>query len=185
MPAEAGAVEIRVADVTDAAALARLGGLAFREAWSGYNDPADMDAYCSEHFALERIRRDLTAAGVRYFLAECNAEAAGYLRMESGPAPAVVVGDRPVEVSRVYALRHWHGRGVGPALMRSALAEAGRAGHDVLWLAVWQKAPQALAFYRKWGFEVVGTASFRLGADVQEDFVMRRRISRGGGHQDG
>jgi ribosomal protein S18 acetylase RimI-like enzyme len=185
MPAETGETRIRAAGAADAETLAWLGEQGFREAWSGYNDPADMDAYCGEHFAFERVRRDLTGAGVRHFLAERDGQAAGYLRIDSGPAPAAVTGVRPGEISRLYVLRRWHGRGVGPALMQAGLAEAACAGHDVVWLAVWQQAPQALAFYRKWGFEVVGTSSFRLGKDVQEDFVMMRRISRGDCHPDG
>ena len=82
----------------------------------------------------------------------------------------------PLEVSRIYVLRRWHGRGVGPALMAECLRRASANGHDVAWLAVWQRAPQPLAFYRKWGFKIVGTATFQLGADVQDDYVMARGV---------
>ena len=33
---------------------------------------------------------------------------------------------------------------------------------------------RAIAFYSKWGFEVVGDAEFVLGDDVQQDLLMAR-----------
>lgn len=45
---------------------------------------------------------------------------------------------------------------------------------DVVWLGVWEHNPCALAFYRKWQFEVAGEHVFRLGDDPQRDLLMRR-----------
>lgn len=167
---------LREAGRRDAELLARLGERGFREAWHTYNKPDDMDAYCVAHFNLAATFADLDRPGVGFLVAECGGEAAGYLRWATGPAPACVTADSPLEISRIYVLRRWHGRGVGPALMGECLRRAHAAGHDVAWLAVWQRAPQPIAFYRKWGFEVVGTATFQLGADVQDDYVMARGV---------
>jgi GNAT superfamily N-acetyltransferase len=166
----------RLAGPADASALARLGETSFREAWAAFNDPADMDAYCASHFDASFVRGDLARPAVRYLLAEAAGELVAYQRTESGPAPPCVKARNPIEISRVYVLQRWHGRGVGSALMQAGLDEARRAGHDVAWLAVWQRATRALAFYRRWGFEVVGTTTFRLGADLQHDFVMSRAL---------
>jgi GNAT superfamily N-acetyltransferase len=169
-------VSVRQAGAGDAAALAALGEATFREAWARFNDPRDMDAYCLANFTTGLLAADLAKPGVRYFLAGPPGEAAGYLRLATDAPPACVRATRPVEIARLYASRHWHGRGLGPALMETALRDAVAAGHDVAWLAVWQRAPQPLAFYRKWGFEIVGAARFQLGRDVQDDFVMARRL---------
>jgi GNAT superfamily N-acetyltransferase len=167
---------VREAGRQDARLLAQLGERCFREAWHEYNTPGDMDAYCSAHFNLDATRADLGRPDVGFLVAECGGAAAGYLRWATGPAPDCVTAVSPLELSRIYVLRRWHGRGVGPALMAECLRRAREQGHDVAWLAVWQRAPQPLAFYRKWGFEVIGTATFRLGADVQDDYVMARGV---------
>lgn len=167
---------VREAGVGDAAPLARLGERSFREAWQGYNTPADMDAYCAAHFTLHATLADLERPGAGFLVAECGGQPAGYLRWATGSAPACVPARSPLEIQRIYALRRWHGRGIGPALMAECLRRAATAGHDVAWLAVWQRAPQPLAFYRKWGFVVVGTATFQLGEDRQDDFVMARGV---------
>jgi ribosomal protein S18 acetylase RimI-like enzyme len=41
-----------------------------------------------------------------------------------------------------------------------------------MWLAVWQSNARAIAFYRKVGFAVAGTAAFRLGSQLQTDHMM-------------
>ncbi len=56
--------------------------------------------------------------------------------------------------------------------MERALADAARAGCDRLWLGVWEHNPKAMAFYKKFGFEVVGTQAFMLGNERQRDLVM-------------
>ena len=167
---------LREAGRQDAPLLAQLGERCFREAWHEYSTPGDMDAYCAANFNLTATLADLGRTDVGFLVTECGGEAAGYLRWATGPAPDCVTATSPLEVSRIYVLRRWHGRGVGPALMAECLRRASEQGHDVAWLAVWQRAPQPLAFYRKWGFEVIGTATFQLGADVQDDYVMARRV---------
>ena len=59
------------------------------------------------------------------------------------------------------------------------LQETERAGCDVVWLDVWEHNPRAIAFYRKWGFEQVGTQTFQLGEDVQNDWLIVRSVSPG------
>ncbi len=49
-------------------------------------------------------------------------------------------------------------------------------GGDVLWLGVWEHNQRAIAFYHRWGFAIVGTHTFQLGADLQTDFLMQRSL---------
>ena len=57
-------------------------------------------------------------------------------------------------------------------IVRRARAMGGRT----LWLAVWQRNPRAIAFYRKYGFRDVGTHFFVVGSDHQTDRVMFREL---------
>jgi ribosomal protein S18 acetylase RimI-like enzyme len=73
---------------------------------------------------------------------------------------------------RFYFDQAWVGRGLAQPLMAAVKAAAIRRGAAFLWLTVWERNPRAIAFYRKSGFGVVGSTTFEVGNDRQQDWVM-------------
>lgn len=83
------------------------------------------------------------------------------------------VSPRPaIEVSKMYVLPESHGTGASSALMTEALTLARETGYRCVWLGVNQENRRAQRFYAKHGFAVTGTKTFRVGAGVENDFVM-------------
>jgi ribosomal protein S18 acetylase RimI-like enzyme len=72
--------------------------------------------------------------------------------------------------------KEWLSRGVGAALMRACISQAQQKGFQSIWLGVWQRNERAYAFYRKWGFQVVGEHVFQLGSDPQNDWIVERAL---------
>jgi diamine N-acetyltransferase len=56
--------------------------------------------------------------------------------------------------------------------MTATSREATARGAETLWLGVWEQNSRGIAFYRKCGFADVGTQTFVLGSDPQDDRVM-------------
>jgi ribosomal protein S18 acetylase RimI-like enzyme len=56
--------------------------------------------------------------------------------------------------------------------MDSVFAQAQARHARTLWLGVWEHNPRAIAFYRKRGFQDVGSHEFLLGQDRQTDRLM-------------
>jgi GNAT superfamily N-acetyltransferase len=169
-------VVIRPAEVHDAAWLAALAERTFRETYTAFNTPEDMEAYVAGHFGPERQAAELSDGRMVTLVAEVDGHAAGYAQLARGPAPPAVTGPQPMEVVRFYVDRSWHGRGVAHQLMAAAADAAGRIGARTLWLGVWERNPRAIAFYHKCGFVDVGTQIFVLGADQQRDLVLERSL---------
>lgn len=86
--------------------------------------------------------------------------------------------DDSAELSKIYVLPGFHGRGVARELMDSALAEAARWGMRRVWLGVNRQNVRAQRFYAKCGFEISGTRTFRLGDQFESDYLMARAINR-------
>jgi ribosomal protein S18 acetylase RimI-like enzyme len=84
-------------------------------------------------------------------------------------------GDR-VELSKMYLLPAQHGSGASTLLMDAALVAAADWGADSVWLGVNQKNQRAQRFYEKSGFTVNGTRTFHVGAGIEHDYVMARRV---------
>jgi GNAT superfamily N-acetyltransferase len=173
-------IHLRRATAKDDRLLAELGARTFGDTFGPDNTPEDMAAYLASAFGPRQQAAELADRGTVFLVAEVEGESVGYARMKQGPAPECIVGERPIEIARLYATAPWIGRGVGAALMRGCLEEAGRRGCDVVWLDVWEKNSRAIAFYRRLGFVEVGTQQFTLGSDVQHDLLMARAVEAGG-----
>jgi GNAT superfamily N-acetyltransferase len=169
---------IRTATAIDNMLLAEIGAQTFYDSFAAQNTPENMAAYLAGSFSPGIQEQELADPASRFLIAEMDGITVGYARLKTGEAPAVVPGQKPIEIVRFYARKPWIGRGVGAALMQACLYEAKTAGCDVIWLGVWEENPRAVAFYQKWGFNEVGKAVFQLGDDPQRDLLMARRIDQ-------
>ena len=169
-------VYIRVAEPTDNALLAELGARTFFDTFARDNTPEDIAAYLAASFSPPLQADELADPLTTFLIAEIDSAAAGYARLRLNPPPTVITGRQPLEIARFYSDKAWIGRGVGAALMTACLDLAAQQGCDTIWLDVWERNARAIAFYQKWGFAVVGTQSFQLGSDLQNDLLMQRTV---------
>lgn len=167
---------IRAGRPEDAAALAAFAARTFEETFGPLNHPADMALYLSSAYGLAQQGVELADPRIGVLLAEEGDTLAGYAQLREGPAPACITGPGPIELQRFYVDRPWQGRGVARALMEATLEAARRRGAATLWLGVWERNERARGFYRKCGFEDVGSQPFVLGTDQQTDRIMTRAL---------
>lgn len=169
-------VTIRRGTLDDAALLSELGARTFSDTFAVDNTPEDLAAYLAANFNVAQQTAELEDPGSTFLIAEVDGRAAGYAKLHDGEADQSVAGANPVELVRLYVSREWLGRGIGEQLMRACINAAQQAGHEILWLGVWEHNARAQAFYRKWNFRTVGEHMFQLGSDVQRDLVMERAL---------
>jgi len=169
---------IRTCSAADAESIASLGSRLFVEAYGPTHPEPELSAYLARSFNSAKIARDLERDDVRVLVVEDESRALiGYAFLRaSSDVPTSVSATRPLEVQRFYVDARWHGQGVAQALMAECVREAVRRRSDALWLSVWQKAPRPQAFYKRMGFQVVGTSEFYFGETVEDDFVVVRAI---------
>jgi len=173
------AFTIRTCGPHEAARLGTTAARLFTQAYGPTHPEPELSAYLARAFAPERLAAELADPARCALVVESGGAWIGYayLHESTDGCPEGVPGQRPVEIVRFYVDAGWHGRGVAQALMAACDEEARRRGADMLWLAVWQEAARPLAFYRRAGFEVVGTTTFAFGDRLDDDFVMARRIA--------
>ncbi|MBB5015310.1 GNAT family N-acetyltransferase [Rehaibacterium terrae] len=176
-----GLPSIRRARTAEAALLSRFMAHAFLDAFGHGSRQEDVLAHVRHHFSAARQSRELTDPACVTLVIGPPGDYAGYAQLVFGqPAPEALQAQAPVEMRRFYLRRDLHGRGWAASLMEAAKATARERGADALWLSVWQQAPRAIRFYRKHGFETIGTAVFHVGTDPQKDWLMACRLPAGG-----
>ncbi|GGJ76094.1 N-acetyltransferase [Pilimelia anulata] len=169
-------VRIRPAGPADAAALHRLAALTFPLACPPRCAPAAIAAFVVAHLGVDSFARYLADPARDLLLAEAGGAPAGYTMLVHGePADPDVVAAltaRPTtELSKCYVHPDHIGGGVAAALVGESLAAARRRGSAAVWLGVNRENARANRFYDKCGFAVVGHKRFRVGDEIEDDFV--------------
>jgi ribosomal protein S18 acetylase RimI-like enzyme len=169
-------IRIRRAEEDDALALSVLAEKTFRDAFADSNTTANMQLHCAANYGRALQLAEIRDSGRETWLVESEGGLVAYVQLRLDATSPMISADRPVEIQRFYVDASHHGAGLAHQLMAHVLARAKAAGSATLWLGVWERNPRALAFYRKWGFDVVGELTFNLGDDPQRDFMMRRDV---------
>ena len=169
---EMESIQIRRGVLEDAAALAELAAQTFAEAFAVDNTPEDLQAHLESSYGLAQQSRELSDPNEITLLAFAGDRLIAFAQVRRKVPPACVTQAQAIEVHRFYVDRIAHGKGVAQALMMAVESAAKEfdAGH--LWLSAWERNPRAVAFYTKMGFEIVGSADFVVGSDVQTDHIM-------------
>jgi ribosomal protein S18 acetylase RimI-like enzyme len=172
-------VRVATADSVDAVELAAVAARTFPLACPPSVASNDIASFIDAHLSHARFA-DYLADPQRLILTTNDDDRiTGYAMLISGvsddPDVQRAVKTRPaVELSKMYVLPAHHGSGVAAALMDAALSAAAGRGAQCVWLGVNKKNQRAQRFYRKNGFIVSGTRTFRLGDHTESDHVMVR-----------
>jgi ribosomal protein S18 acetylase RimI-like enzyme len=170
------AIRIRRAEEDDAQALSVLAERTFRTAFAESNTAANMELHCAANYGQALQLAEIRESGRETWVAEAEDGLIAYVQLRLDAESPMISGERPVEIQRFYVDASHHGAGLAHHLMAHVLARAEAAGSAALWLGVWERNPRALAFYRKWAFDVVGEHTFKLGDDPQRDLVVFRDV---------
>jgi len=169
-------IDIKQASAEDAQLLSDMGARMFDASFGPFNRPEDMQAYLEKSFNQEVISAELQSDNTIYLLVLLAEQVIGYAKVWLSQAPDSVPGRNPVELARINIDLAYSSMGYGSQLMEACLEAARQLEGDTLWLGVWERNEAAIRFYRRWGFEIVGTMEFVLGDDMQKDYVMARGI---------
>ena len=170
---------IRPALSSDAQALAILGERLWRMTYTGLIPEANLERHLAETFGPEQQAAELGDPACLTLLIEEGGILLGYalLRARSPESESRAFHFvKPLEVARFYLDSALHGTGAAQVLMEAALSHAASAGHDGVWLQVWERNAQAIRFYAKAGFSDIGGTTFRVGDQVERDRLLLHEL---------
>lgn len=169
------AARIRPATADDAGALALVAQATFLEAYAALVQVADMIAHCETQNSAEAFRKAL-AEGSKAWLVEAEKTGAplGFALLTKSALPDPQEGD--IELKRIYLLDRCKGQGLAGNLLDTVIA--GASGHRRLVLGTNRDNERALGFYRKTGFEVIGTRHFTVGSEQFDDYILAKPLEQ-------
>ncbi len=170
---------IRKCTSDDLTELIRIGRETYYEAFYSLNTRETMDVYLNEAFSREKILTELTEPASRFYFCYSdskNTVPAAYFKINLPSAQTDLNEEGSLELERIYVCSEYQGTGVGKIIIEEVVRIARAEGFKRIWLGVWKKNSGAVIFYHKMGFVVTGTHRFRMGDELQSDYIMTREL---------
>jgi ribosomal protein S18 acetylase RimI-like enzyme len=165
-------VQLRPALATDIPALARLGRESFVAKFGTLYSSQDLATFLEQTHAEPAVAAELANSERRYCLAEIDGRLVGYAKLGLAcPFPDQARGTKTIEIKQFYTAPDMAGKGIGAALMDWSLGQARAEGADEIQLSVWSENDGAQRFYARYGFEKVADVTFRVGEQLDEEFL--------------
>ncbi|QLL10148.1 GNAT family N-acetyltransferase [Mycobacterium vicinigordonae] len=175
-------MRVEVAGRDDVDELADVAARTFPLACPSWSRPRDIASFIDSNLSTPCFANYLNDPQRTVFVARDEGRIVGYAMLIRGvPDDENIqraVPLRPaVELSKLYLLKDFHGKGASTALMDAALAAATAWGARCMWLGTNENNLRATRFYTKCGFRVNGTKTFQMGEFVEDDYVMVRELA--------
>ena len=169
-------INIKKCTLEDLLTLQEISYETFNETFKDQNTPENMKAYLEGAFNLTQLEKELATISSQFFFVYFNNEVAGYLKVNTTDAQSEEIGDESLEIERIYVRNRFQKNGLGKYLFNEALEIAMDLNKKKIWLGVWEKNENAIAFYKKIGFDQTGVHSFTMGDEEQMDFIMTKTL---------
>ena len=121
----------------------------FTETFGHQNSPENMEAYLERAYNLKQLENELSNNSSDFFFVYFKNEIAGYLKINTNDAQSEQMGLESLEIERIYIRKKYQKEGLGKYLITKAIEIAIKRNKKKIWLGVWEKNENAIAFY-KW-----------------------------------
>ncbi|WP_159450087.1 GNAT family N-acetyltransferase [Demequina sp. NBRC 110056] len=179
-------IELRRAAPRDLDALVDLAAATFPLACPPSTTPAAIAEHVRTKLSAEVIRGWIDRDDCTVLVADGAVGLCAYALVVTGPCGDALAAEalnavgidtaRIHELSKIYALPGVQGGGLAVRLLEATIdAAVAKHGPLPVWLGTNDENARAQAFYRRCGFEVVGSRTFTVGGRDESDVVMLQR----------
>ena len=170
-------MKVRQATVKDAGPIAAICHSQFQVAHKGGMAPDDLLYYVDKTFSKAAVEIDLSNNENIHFVATGDGEdILGCINLGKVHLPQASHIESAMEITRLYIKPEYIGKGVAAALMEEVITLARSKQKESLWLHVYKGNEDAIKFYNKWGFKIVGELNFPVRKSCPVGWVMMCKL---------
>ncbi|WP_433581182.1 GNAT family N-acetyltransferase [Paenibacillus amylolyticus] len=169
-------IRIEICTIEHVCELQEISYETFNETFKAQNSPENMKAYLEKAFNREQLETELSIVDSQFLFIYVNDKLAGYMKVNINDAQSEKMGVESLEIERVYIKKEFQKHGLGKVLLHKAIEMATEHHKTNIWLGVWEKNENAIAFYEKMEFVQTGAHAFYMGDEKQIDFIMTKTL---------
>lgn len=167
---------IRKCVMEDLEELRNIAYQTFDETIRAQNKKENIDNYLLRTFTKEKVLKEFQNPNSFFYFIFHKESLAGYLKLNIQDAQTECYEGNNLEIERIYILNQFQKLGLGKQLYDKSIEVAKALSCDHIWLGVWEKNYNAIAFYEKLGFEKIDAHSFYMGDEKQIDYIMMKHL---------
>jgi ribosomal protein S18 acetylase RimI-like enzyme len=146
----------------DAPLLSTIAKLTFIESHGSSAKPEDINTYVTEKYTNTIFKKELSDSKNVYHIIYQDEIPAGYSN---------IIFDQPytnspvqniTKLGRLYILEEFYNLKIGSALFQFNINLAKENNQMGMWLYVWKENQRAVSFYKKNGFQIIGSHDFKI-----------------------
>ena len=168
---------IRKAEERDASSLAAVSIEVWLSTYLREGVSSFFADYVLAEFTAQKFRDSIGDPDFSLWVSENRTGIDGFVTVCSTATPPLP-GCSPLEIKTLYVQPRHQSGGKGAALLHHALAHCRRMGCEGAWLKVAAENSRAIDFYRRHGFQRIGSTDFVIADKAYENHVMRTDLRR-------
>ncbi|MGO4942656.1 GNAT family N-acetyltransferase [Ruoffia tabacinasalis] len=162
--------------VSDVEQLQSISIETFVDTFKDQNTEENLNEYLERAYSIEQLTSEINQVGTDFYFLKDSDLVVGYLKLNIDDAQSEKDNPLALEVERIYVLPQHKRKGYGKLLLEFAYLRAKELNRTGIWLGVWEHNYNALAFYKKMGYQRVGEHTFIMGDDAQVDYIMLKEL---------
>ena len=170
-------VTIREANKEDAVHIALLGRITYTESHGGYIDQKeDLLEFYDKYYFVSKIRNELSDKENVFWIVFSNELPIGFAKLSLNINYTKIENKNSCKLQRLYILNDFISLKIGSQLQDIILEKAANLKFENIWLTVYYKNTKGIKFYKKYGFNELGSMNFYVGETNYENLVFVKKL---------
>jgi ribosomal protein S18 acetylase RimI-like enzyme len=155
-------ISIVKAKAEDFQLLADIGKVSFIESHGNSASPEVIDSYVNAKYNYDLFKQELNESQNIYHIIYYDKQPAGYSKIILNSQHSNIQIESITKLERLYLLKEFYNLKIGLQLFDFNIEFSKQNNQKGIWLFVWKENQRAVSFYKKNGFEIIGSYDFKL-----------------------
>lgn len=146
----------------DSQILTDIGRISFKESHGRSAANEEIEMYLKENYTSDVFKNELNDPQNIYHIIYVDNQPAGYSKIILNVHHANIQKENVTKLDRLYLLEKFYDLKLGYELFNFNIELSKKKNQAGIWLFVWKENHRAVNFYKKTGFEIIGSYDFKL-----------------------
>ena len=169
-------LQMRTPTMDDLARLSALGRETFVETFGSRYPLVDLQTFLQQVYSESAVATELNDSQLRFQVIDDGQELVAFTKIGPVHVPLDKPPDDGMEIWQLYVRQRLLGRGLGTQLMQWADRQFIASGASQVFVSVFSENHRALRFYQRHGFGKFGEYGFRVGTQIDREWIMCRQL---------